>query len=819
MSLFSKAESFLKASGYDVSKHPSEPDFLIAEKPDLGESSITCVGVAEGTPEYSAQHLIVERFERVARVYPTATLKFLYSPSVTIGAPHLTDIIIDDLRNLKVSTLSPAFFFDTLFTYDSNRSAASIVKDLAENGRKQERLRVKQPYRLASGEQGEDLAEYLLEEATNKKVGSSSPTLWIVSAPAGYGKSYMFASLFHQMYAAFQNAKRSQTVFPRPLPMIAEHLRSSAGPNIKGLIDTFLNTDFAGHTPPELFTWMVDNGHGFWMTDGLDEVLSGDDDFFYFLWDRLTRPSSYESSYSYPPLILMSLRDSLLQSREELQELIETGDDVVHLIELLPWGVEQKHSFAWTKVYKKPPPQKKHRSNARLRNLVNALTKDENINRLSSTPFYADILANEFLEEAPLASMNEFDLLDHAVGAMCEREYDKKGPIERTVLPIEDFRDWLEEVAGDVVTQSGISIDELREFASLVLVLTKGGISEPEKESLVKQIMVMPFLKNSPVSGRFEFIHEILGEFLAGSFYAKKMQASAPAGTLALDWVSRGLGQQALRSDSMLLKVIAWHFQEKRDELVEAVNECPSIAPSGNVHRNVVQLLALMKNGRELLDNIRLSLAGADLSEVQFGSMDLKEMSFMGSDLSFTDLSECNLQNAIFEGTRLHNTSLPSQKSQCLRGTIFKSMKGFESIHPQGEHRIDSYDRFVEWTEVATQVEIEQDLPCPSARQLTHLLGKFVRPNGAPRRDWIDERGLIRGKQIEGGPGYQNTVDKVLEFRYLEETSPRRVSRPRGPLYGEIVQFMKTSTLSPGLNNLLASLCRRPGCSHVDPIE
>ena len=285
------------------------------------------------------------------------------------------------------------------------------------------------------------------------------------------------------------------------------------------------------------------------------------------------------------------------------------------------------------------------------------------------------MLADEFLAGTLLESMNEFDLLEFAISEMCRREYAKEGPIQESVLPIETFRAWLEELAGEVVNQSGISIDDLRDFANHVEVFTEREIPPEEKESLVKQLMVMPFLKTNQDSGRFEFTHEILGEFLAGSFCARQMQAHTNR-----DWGRRYLDQQALPSDSMLLKVIAWNFREMRDELVNAVYECSSSATPGKVHRNIVQLLSLMGNGRELLDRIGLSLERADLSGVQFDSMDLQRMSFVGSDLSFTDLSTCNLQDASFELALFRDTFLPSRTSKSLQGATFDNMKNFTSI-------------------------------------------------------------------------------------------------------------------------------------------
>lgn len=797
MSLFNKAESFLQASGYDVVPHESERDFLVARKPDLGgDSSITCLGVVERPQEPSEQYQIESRFERMAREHPSATLKLLSMTGTGGYQAHVTDNL---RRSLNVKILPPAFFFDTLFKYDNDGSVASTVKDLADSGKKQEPLRVKQPYRLESGDQGDDLAEYLLDRVEAADY-SRSPSLWIVSAPAGFGKSFMFASLFHKVYQVFQNKKRAQQQFPRPLPMIAEHLRSSAGPNIRGLINAFVQTDFAGNAPPELFTWMIDNGHGFWMTDGLDEVITGDDQFLEFIMERLTQPSSST------PLMLMSLRDSLLRSKEGLHELIEIGGDLVERIELLPWDRPQKRSFAWTKVHKKLPTPE-DRDDPEVTNLIGGLTKNETTNKLTSTPFYADMLAEAFLEDSPLSPQNEFELLDLAVFRMCRREYEKGGPIQESVLPPEAFRDWLEELAGEVVTQSGISLDELRTFSELVLVLTTTGETPNSTDQLVDQMMVMPFLKNSPVSGKFEFTHEILGEFLAGSFFSNQMESAGGGNYL----------EQELPSDSMLLKVIAWKFRRKRNELVKAIQTLPSSATPGTVHRNIVQVLGLMENGRELLDQTGLSLENADLSGVQFGSMDLHKVRFFASDLGSADLSKCNLRDARFESARLRETKLPSRSSQFLKGATFDSMN-FDSICPLNERRIDSNDRFLSWAEDATDVAIRRDLPCPSALQLAHLFGKFVWPTGEARRNWIDERAVFRGKQIQGGPGYKATVDKVIEFRYLQKTQKatrRGVSRPRGALYSEIVQFRSNETLSSGLRKLLGSLCRRPNCPHV----
>ena len=50
----------------------------------------------------------------------------------------------------------------------------------------------------------------------------------------------------------------------------------------------------------------------------------------------------------------------------------------------------------------------------------------------------------------------------------------------------------------------------------------------------------------------------------------------------------------------------------------------------------------------------------------------------------------------------------------------------------------------------------------------------------------------------------------------MELPTKGKASRPKGSRYGEMVQFMKNNDLSEGMSQLLASLCQRPGCQHVD---
>ena len=83
------------------------------------------------------------------------------------------------------------------------------------------------------------------------------------------------------------------------------------------------------------------------------------------------------------------------------------------------------------------------------------------------------------------------------------------------------------------------------------------------------------------------------------------------------------------------------------------------------------------------------------------------------------------------------------------------------------------------------------------------------------RRDELDRRGLERGKQYSGAPDPGECVDRALRSGYLEEQSRfKRIRRPQGEKYEEIVNFVKGDGVSPGLRGLLNALCSMPGCRH-----
>lgn len=803
-SLANKATSFLEARDYVVQK--ADTRFLVAQKSgDFGQDVSICVAIADAPPTTGYEERLLDTF--FDQDHRTGQ-KWLLSDYANY-TPEFRQM----LKELGVRVVTPALFFDTPFTYESDRRAASAARRLATAGKDAEQSRVPQPFRFPSGvtrravavntPRDGDLAEYLLGDIKERfRAGKS--TLWIVAAPAGQGKSRMFTALFSRLYEEFHARKASRQLFPRPFPMVAEHLRKSAGPNLNGLTDSFLRTEVARHATPRLFDWMVENGHALWMLDGLDEVIVSDDAFVEKFWTFLTAPKT-------TALMLVSVRDSVLRSNEALRDLLEEGGDAVRVYELDNWKLEQVRHLAWIGGHGGRPSSGKMERNEAVEKLVATVRRSRTAKALASTPFYALLIVQAWLKGEHLEETDELSLLDSAVRDMCEREYRKPGPVDERQLPLDRFREWLEELASMVVEDGGIGVDEFREFASLALTLTEFGDGG---EGFVDQIRTIPFLTRGESSGRLEFTHELIGDYLAGSYYARQAQrdvAEGGARRRVPTRLGRQMGRVSLPNDSLQLRMMASRFAENGAGLARLIRESPSCR-SGKAFKNCVQLIAFMKNSGSLLESAGLSLEDRDLTGVKFGRMNLSNAQLTRADLSFADLSRATLRGANLNSVRLRGTMLPPDSASALEGATLRQPH-FDSVEIGGR-LIASYSGFRKWAERATKHAMGEDLPCPSARQARRIFSKFVHANGEARTDRVDERGVRRGKREVRRHGA--VVDAVIKAGYLVREDGKRVGRPRNELYAEIVAFVKDSAaLSSGLRRLVDGVCDVPGCPHV----
>jgi hypothetical protein len=798
MALVDQARDYLKACGYTVEE--KDRNFLLAEKAGLGGEDQTCLWVLTQEARRGRQPLLVEdecltRFKGAGAKYRGARLHLLVDTLEGFSADFRTQA--SRLYGAKIQP--PAQFFDMPFKHEAGRGAASAVADLAKRAEEYEVRRIPQAYeREDAAGGGPDLVSDLVSEVEDAQA-SQEGRVWFVVAPAGQGKSILFSALFGQLYRRFQDRKRRQVVYPRPLPMLPEHLREAAGKNVMGLIDAFLRTDVATPTTRAHLEWMVDNRFGLLMLDGLDEVISWDETFFPYLEDRLTTPGSR-------PAIIICVRDSLFRTSDELSNFVNYYSPMVRVFRLKPWDRPTLRTFAWKEIEGRSPREGEKDAD-RVTRFLTAIDSNPAIRTLATLPYYASLLLETYRDAGAVALKDEVDLLDHAVRAMCQREYGK-GILREDVLPIEPFLEWLEELAVLSYEAGGISVSELRELAELLPALVTRQIGDEDERKMVAQITMAPFLTRSTGTGRVELTHEILGEYLAGRRFAKEFEANSPR------FASR-LSLRPWPPDSVLFRVLSRAVERRVERLVSLATE-ESVPWQG--FRNLVQLLSVTAGGDNLLRSGLLGLAGARLGGIRFQELNLDGVSFRGCDLSSAEFINCNLRNVRFEGAVFSNTRFSRLSAGSLLGAQFGDCEHFESVITE-QKRTEDHKTFHEWIVKETGKPIPTTGPCPTTLQILHLLRKFVHVDGQPRRDSLPRQAVTRGRQVPGAPEYERCAEAVLEFGFLELAAFDHIRRPAGARYGEVVSLVKSQTLTPGLRSLLDSLCRIPGCAHVPRVN
>ena len=271
-------------------------------------------------------------------------------------------------------------------------------------------------------------------------------TVHIVVGPAGVGKSYLFSSLFSRLHAQFMEDKARQEPSRRPLPLLPEYLAQSEAPVIRSLLRAFLQTEFARPLESETFEWMMGNGLGMWLIDGLDEIIAQDITFFEYILDLLTRPQSPQA-----PVILICLRDSLLATNDSLREFIEQCEDFVAIYRLNKWTIDEKRYFAALEL------------TDRADDFISTIQSTNPLRELSTTPYYCRLLADQYRAGQFRDPVSERDVLSQALTGIIDREYEKK-LIDRDVIQPGEVMEFLESLAAEDLERNfrGISRDTLR---------------------------------------------------------------------------------------------------------------------------------------------------------------------------------------------------------------------------------------------------------------------------------------------------------------------------------------------------------------------
>ena len=781
-----EAATFLEADGWLVTQR--DQLLIVGSRPGLGDMSDQVLLWAPQGHSPEQMRLREDGYLRRFSEYATAQgQKFMLVES-TEGLS--AEFRRRASREFGVQVTVPTNFFDAPFAWDRSRVALTAASSLRSRGQKDLGDRIAQPFTSTRDYRStDDLLQALLPEF---RVSADGPAVHLVVAPAGFGKSHLFRSLFTQLYESFIVAKSEERKALRPLPLLPEYLASATAPTLKALVQAFLTTEIARPLKLESFEWMLTHGFACFLLDGLDEVIARDPNFFDYVNDLLTRPDVPQ-----PPKILICVRDSLLASNRGLRDFVdESGSESVALHRLTQW---RRPSIAVYNSRHLPQPQEE--------TLMRLLDGNENLMALAGTPFYCEVLASEVgygLDPAALTTAaTETRLLALAVRRMINREFDK-GMLQPNWASVEDIELFLKDIALENLEGGGkgVPVDDVAELAPYSL---SPGIGETEIEEAVEQIEQLPFFTGGTDLGRLSFSQEVVYDYLLG-ILATDYFASNPKRFVHL------LGVVPFSKDSVTLHVICEHVRA-----VNGFNDLHQIAmdatPDRVAFRNVLQIL-LSLSGTEWIVR-RLPLERRDLSGLRFENMDLNGLSFRGANLEASAFHNCTLTFAVFAEAVLRGTDF----AECagLDKADFGDLSTFFSATVDA-YRFEEPDEFLHGIGMPTGPAGPRFIrPCAAANQVRFLFSKYVRPDGIAKRNWVDEKGALAGRRYADP---KIVVEAARRHGYLDwDPVRRRYNRSAGDAYSDMIGLVSKLQISPRLRVLLSDVCTQPGCNHVLEVE
>lgn len=785
LDLVSLADGYLNASGYRTTKFAKH--LLRGTKRSIAEEKenvLVWIPPFHDPQSFGAEEKpYLSRFDEAMHKYPDAR-KFVLFPTLEGLSPSFRS----EALKYNVHVRVPIQFFDTSFKADeSPRETLSVVGELRRRGEERRRARVPQPYELVKGT-GKERPGDLLDTLTSNIKAGSAKAVNLVVGPAGIGKTVLFEVLFADLYRTLLKYKKRMQVFPRPLPVLPEHLQASSASNLTSLVEGFLHTDFAAPITRSTFEWMLTNGFGIWLLDGLDEIVDRDPNFFTYLLDILTKPGAKA------PIIVLCLRDSLLSSNEDLKDFCDEFEHSIAIYELSRWDDKSKRLFA-----------QRHLNGETDKFLMMLQTRAE-LSDLSSVPYYCELILGQYRAGGLQEPYSESHLLDSALSNIIKREYGK-GLLDVDFLPELNLLEMLEDLAAEDMMRDFQGLDRLtiKEYAEMVL---PSELDEARLSRLITHVVQLPVFCKGRVAGNVQFAQEILEQYLLGTrlyrIYSRNMEGfihELSVRAIPTEWITLKTVAEKLRLEGSVSKLL---------------NRLQRPSISGNAFRNALQICAFAIDEPSTLKGILLE--GKDISGVKFKELDLCGFSFRGCNLTDVEFDQCLLRDAKFEGAIIKNTAfLLRKKEEDLKGARFGDMERFHSLRPQPGRKLETdYGVVKNWLAERTAIVPEMHEPCPAAKQLRYLFGKFVYPNGIPKRAVSDRPTVLAGKKFHDPEG---TLHAVVRHGYLiEEKRPRAcMKRPAGELYRDMVSYVVDLTTSARLRTLLDEICPIIGCEHMLP--
>jgi len=796
-------QTYLIAAGYHLLDKTS--NLVIADKLAFaGDRDTRLIWItAPGTAIkdfVTLEHQLLRDFDEKTSVYPNARCHLISHTREGFSRDFRTET-----KNMGITHLVPAQFFDTPFKHEEAPESASAIKALLNKDLLSKR--VPQPFSVLengnSKTNSSDLLSHILAELIGTDaLSKKNSCLRIIVGSAGIGKSILFGALFNNLYNHFIDQKMRLRRFYRPIPLIPDYLHNSSIIRYEALIDNFLNTDVAVQMSRGSFEWMLENGFSVWLFDGLDELYAGDADFFVQLLDILTRPESLAQ-------IVICARDSLLSSSDNfaafLQEFSSNSHDIIKIYKLNDWDDSSKRIFTWFS-FEGCYPKKDVPDPPKVNQFLEKIRKSKSLKTLTGLPYYCSLILDEFNRDQLLDFDNDYVLLEHVVSGIIQREIEK-GLLNKNFFEKDGLNEWIETIALELYSENykGLLKSKIEEYAQLVL---RPELLGKEYADIMQTLIRFPLFVQGIKPGIITYKHELLCEYLAGKYLIKQLPINPKRTALRL-------GNRIDFADSLIARYMAIKLMEQPNLLKEVLAVLKAGPLEDKAFTNLLQLALLATPVRDFVKRNNIILEGRDIRGVKFIDKDLENISFRNCDLSNAVFRACNLKNAQFEGAHLCETQFENTGTNLLAGARFGNIQNFESIFDDNK-RIDNRKTMIAWLNKKTGFIEKIKEPCAAALQLRALFLKFMRPNGSARTNELSEAALLRGKIYSHDVSPEDCLKASIRFGFLQQPDFRKhIKRTVGDRYSDIICFIRDWKLSLELRQMLNSLCLKKDCQHI----
>ncbi len=360
------------------------------------------------------------------------------------------------------------------------------------------------------------------------------PTLRLIDGPAGSGKTVAFETLATLLYDEFIEAKKRQVARPRPIVFLPDHIRGEKlSGYVDNVIDAAMEAEAAKPVEAEQLRFLLSQGYGMWLFDGLDEFFGNDNNFFDYLGAELANPDSRAQ-------VLICSRDSLLTSSTALSAFVQaqlTKGTAIEIYELAPWGPDAWRKVAWMELESGITGRE---AAPRVSAFVDALTASPELSQLATLPFYCIVLLEEFRKTSALPA-DPLAVLDTIIDRMLAREggkqvfewrdfvdldmLDEQGDAPEAVEQVLDQagRNNVHEMLGLIAhrrfrhaSAADVDISELRDSVGPAYV--DGTLAGEASDRVLTSIVQFAFFGAGKRAGAVDFSHPILAEHLAASY-------------------------------------------------------------------------------------------------------------------------------------------------------------------------------------------------------------------------------------------------------------------------------------------------------------